>query len=172
MISQWRDYADTAIDIPLPFISAFSTATGIASVSYAGTGTDAILTGKTWKPTTILPMKIVATSTYSKVPGQKVEDTFRLIMSDGCALNKIALDGTTYPNSNGGIVVNDFPYTIGTSAIAVKPLISTVKTIASCAITSKLYVFNPAINDWVDQTSPTYNWISGFVTSSGQLTIS
>lgn len=150
VISNWRDYADTANDIPLPFISAFSTTTGVASVSYAGTGTDAILQGKTWKATSVISMKIVAYSTYSKSSGKTVEDTFLLTMSDGCAANKIALDGTTYANSNAGTAVSDFSYTIGTTAVPVKPLISTVSTLAACPITSKLYVFNPATNAWVD----------------------
>ena len=95
-------------------------------------------------------MKIVAASTYSKSSGKTVEDDFKLTMSDGCASNKIALDGTTYANSNAGTAVSDFSYTIGTTAVPVKPLISTVSTLAACPITSKLYVFNPATNAWVD----------------------
>jgi hypothetical protein len=147
VISNWRDYADA--DSPLPFISAFSTSTGATSVSYAGTGTDAILTGKTWKPKTILQMKIVATSTYSTSTGKTIEDTFLLTMSDRCAANKIALDASL-ANSNGGTAIIDFAYLIGSGSTVKKPLISAVETNANCPITSKLYVFDPSQNVWID----------------------
>lgn len=52
LLNIWRDYSDA--DVPLPFISAFSTSTGVASVSYAGAGTDTLLTGLAWKPKTTL----------------------------------------------------------------------------------------------------------------------
>lgn len=48
----WRDFSD--VDTPLPFISSFSTTTGVATVSYAGTGTDTLLTGGLWKAKTVI----------------------------------------------------------------------------------------------------------------------
>jgi len=116
-------------------------------------------------------MKIVATSTHSKTSGKVVEDLFKLTMGDACSLNKIALDGTTYANSNGGTAISNFSYTIGTAAVSKKPLISTIQTLASCPITSKLFVFNSATNVWVEQTTPSYSWISSFTATSGQVTI-
>lgn len=172
VLNIWRDKADA--DNPLPFISAFSTASGSASVSYSGSGTDAILTGQTWKPKTVLKMKIVATSTYSKTTGQTVTDDFLLTMSDNCATNKIALDGTTYSNANAGTSISDFSYLIGSTAITKLPIISAVQPNSSCPIVAKLYVFDPAANKWIDQTTPSapYNaWISSFTGTSGQLVI-
>ena len=168
LLNIWRDYADA--DSPLPFISAFSTSTGVASVFYAGTGTDTILTGQTWKSKTILQMKIIATSTYSKSVSSTVTDVFMLTMSDNCAQNKIALDGTSYGNANTGTAISDFSYVIGSASITKLPIISTVKTNASCPIVSKLYVFDPVANVWIDQTTPSapYNsWISSFTGTSG-----
>jgi hypothetical protein len=119
----WRDYAESTT--PLPFISAFDTATGIASVSYAGSGTSTLLTGATWKPKTVLQMKIVATSTHSKTAKATATDEWYLTMSDTCSANRIALDASL-TNSNGGTAVSDFTYTIGTTSVTKKPLISTI----------------------------------------------
>jgi hypothetical protein len=115
-------------------------------------------------------LKIVCTSTYSKTASKAAEDFFLLTMSDICAANKIALDGTTYPNANAGAAVNDFTYTIGGTAVSKTPLISTVQLNSSCPVTARLYVFDAAQNKWIDQTTPSapYNsWINGFVTTSG-----
>lgn len=142
----WRDFADAST--PLPFIASFSTSTGVATVNYSPAvgATSADLTGLVWKPKTVLQMKIVATSTNSKSAKASVTDDFTLTMSDTCAANKIALDGTTYANSNSGTAVSDFTYTIGQAAVTKKPLISTVETNANCPVTSKLYVYSEAAN--------------------------
>ena len=119
----WRDWAEATT--PLPFISAFASGTGIATVSYAGFGSSTLLTGATWKPKTVLQMKIVATSTHSKSSKATATDEWQLTMSDTCSANKIALDASL-TNSNSGTAVSDFTYTIGTGAVTKKPLISTI----------------------------------------------
>jgi hypothetical protein len=50
------------------FISGFSTSTGVVTVSCAGTENSGIAptTGIAWKPQTIIKLRIIATSTYSK----------------------------------------------------------------------------------------------------------
>jgi hypothetical protein len=120
----WRDFAEGTT--PLPFVTGFVTSTGVATVNYAGTGSSTELTGLTWKPKTVLQMKIVATSTHSKTSKASATDEWQLTMSDKCSANKIALDGTTYANSNSGTAVSDFTYTIGTASVSKKPLISAV----------------------------------------------
>jgi hypothetical protein len=51
---------------------------------------------------------------------------FGITIQHKCSYNKIALDGTTYANSNSGTAVSDFTYTIGTASVSKKPLISAV----------------------------------------------
>jgi hypothetical protein len=176
VIQGWRDFADA--DNPLPFVQSFDTATGVAVIEFDGSGVATKLTGKMWQTKTILLMKIVATSTYSKTATRAVEDSFILTLSDSdpdnyvvpCANNKLATDGTTYANANGGSHVNDFIYTIGGAAIDVLPLVSSSYSNAECPVESKLFVYDEYSNLWVDQTPPiafNFPWISGFLPATG-----
>ena len=120
------------------FISSFVTSTGVATVSVAGTENSGIAptTGLAWKPQTIIKLKIVATSTYSKTTLRSVSNEFTLTLSDGCSANKIALDGTTYSNrlNTSGISIADFSYTIGDTAVPKLPLFTTVRANDACPI--------------------------------------
>ena len=98
-----------------------------------------------------------------------VTDEFTLTLSDNCSLNKIALDGTTYANklNIAGISIDDFSYTIGTTAVSKLPLFTTVRANAACPIQAKLYVFDEVTNKWVDKTSSFPTYISAFSTTTG-----
>jgi hypothetical protein len=106
-------------------------------------------------------MRIVATSTYSKSSSSSINDEFTLTLSDTCGGNEIALDSISWANTNGGSAVSNFVYRIDDPAVSKKPAISTKVAMASCPISSKLYIFRPTDNTWVDQTVPdnTYPWI-------------
>jgi hypothetical protein len=92
-----------------------------------------------------------------------------LTLSDSCSANLIALDGTTYTNklNTSGISIDDFSYTIGTTAVSKLPLFTTIRTNTACPIQAKLYVFDEVTNKWVDKTSSFPSYISNFSTTNG-----
>jgi hypothetical protein len=118
-------------------------------------------------------MRIVATSTYSKSVLNTINDEFTLTLSDTCGGNELALDAISYPNVNGGSAVSNFVYHIDDAAVSKKPVFSAKVALASCPISSKLYIFKATDNTWLDQTVPdgTYPWIQSFDAASGTLVV-
>ena len=72
--NKWEDFSDATTPLST-FISSFVPATGVAQVTCTGTGT-APTTGLAWKAKTLIQMRIVATSTYSKKIDNAATDDF------------------------------------------------------------------------------------------------
>ena len=129
----WDDYLTcTCLSY---FIQSFSTSTGQVQV-YNANGTKT--TTGDLKPSTVLQLKIVATSTYSQTLTNTVTDYFSLTMSTStCLNNKIALDGTIYSNTSpGGVNIPNISYIIGSTFVTYNPLFSTLYSISTCSITA------------------------------------
>lgn len=167
----WEDHADASSPLA-SFVSGFNPSTGVASISCTGVGT-APTSGLAWKAKTVVPMRITATSTYSRSAQSSVSDDFTLTLSDTCGGNQLALDSISYPNVNGGAAVSNFNYHIDDAAVSKQPAVSAKVSMVSCPITAKLYIFRPTDNTWIDQTVPdgTYSWIQSFTSSTGTLVV-
>jgi len=162
----WKDYSTCSC---LGYIiSAFDTTTGLVSVNNP-TGTQT--TVGDLKPQTLLQLKIVATSNYSRVSTGVIEDAFYLKMRQSpCVDNQLTFSPTPssqFLNHYGtGIPpppnIPNFSYLIGTSAQPVDLKYSTIFTNVECPLTATLYIYDQPSNSWVDKSVTKADWISVF----------
>ena len=117
------------------FINSFNSASGLVRI-YNADGTKT--TSGDLKPSTVINLMIVATSTYSQTSMNTVTDYFSLTMSTStCLNNKIALDGSTYSNTSlGGVNIPNINYIIGSTQLTYNPLFSTLYATTTCSITA------------------------------------
>ena len=160
-LNQWRDYNNCSNCLSY-IIKTFSTTTGAAEVESTGT----MLVANDLKPQTILDLKIVTRSVFSRTATKQVEDFFLLKMRQSpCVDNRLAFDPTgafVYANHYGTEPVKDYEYLIGTPVVQINPKYSTVFTTTACPLTAWLYILDEQTNQWVDKTTSLPTWIPTF----------
>ena len=97
-----------------------------------------------------MPLRIQATSTYSKTALKVVTDDFNLKMRQSpCVDNKIAFDPSAsrvYSNAYGTAVVSDVSYLIGAATVTIEPKYSASMATSSCPLNAYLFVLDETTN--------------------------